>query len=1228
MTRNQNQSGFIPALLLLLAVSGFLTLGVGGYKYLAKERLKNTPQVSVSTQETEKTEPTSLVQSSTPQVAGLSTTTPEVKTIVRTQKLSTEQVRLAVADEMKALLAQGLLQGPKGEKGDKGGSVATPDSVNNLGQVLGISTQAQSTPLPQYAPIFYNPGNPQTLQSPISSIGATNITTDKLSVNQNFTVTGNSSLNGNISVTGSISSSGVEASIARNVTAGRVDSSDLLTMNGGGSFYNENQHWVQVGSDGYPRFVYIANGYTEVRFVQCTNSDCSTKVNTVLVTNSNGVDAPTLKIGTDGYARISYITYDSPNQLHYIKCTNASCSSNTDTLVDVSNSTGLTNFYTATLAIGADGYANILYDNYGASKALKLAQCTNEACSTKNLTTLTTSTGYLENSQIQMASDGFARIAFVDEGSPNQIRYIKCTNASCSANSNNLVFSAAGSLYYISMELGLDGFGRIFFSESSGGGYQYIQCTNDLCTSKALTTIEASSTSFGVSARVSSDGKVSLLHSRGNGSPLIYTKCLSDDCVTKTTTVISSTAGGAPLSFAFDTSNLPHIFYAKSSGGTILSYTKFGTSNGVPVINNAGSSLGSSSNPYSNLYANGLSLYEDTYLLSSRGVLNIGASSSAFDGTTNGYFNGSSSGTQIAVNASSSFGGNFIDLQQAGSSKFKVSSAGVTVQGINTTIQNGQLIVTSDATGDTQLAQIISTNNVGKTTALWTANSASAFHPNSGLLYGPELQIFADGNAGAGKINFYTNAASAWVDIPKVTFTNTGIVAIGLGNTAPDSSTKLHVSGHTRIDGGLCIRNATACPSYSNGRLYVDTAGTVGGDDPGDVFDIAEMYAADSVSAGDVITADSTVGRVKKTTEFGELELPSVTKAKKAYTNILGVVSTRPAITIAGHYVITGPDGQKENADLAQVALTGRVPVKVSTENGEIQIGDYLTSSKLFPGYAMKATRSGEVIGQALEPYISTEAGKVLVFLKPGYQVINNTFVLDVEDGQLTSQIFKIETNNQDTALLVNQKGSGNLLTLQRDGTDSFIVKNNGSVYLSSNIQEVALPVLNVSNQDKKLFVVYASGNIEITGNIKVAKDTAGTAVVKMGDNRAEVVFQTAYQTIPKITLAPVGSFIPYFIEHKTEAGFTIVLKEPAPSDISFDWIALEQPQETQSNSKLLIESFAPANPEPVVNEAKEQDLEPVATPEPEENKEIKTDKPTEQTPEQTLPEPEKPKTE
>ncbi|MCF7888213.1 MAG: hypothetical protein K9L76_02940, partial [Candidatus Omnitrophica bacterium] len=69
----------------------------------------------------------------------------------------------------------------------------------------------------------------------------------------------------------------------------------------------------------------------------------------------------------------------------------------------------------------------------------------------------------------------------------------------------------------------------------------------------------------------------------------------------------------------------------------------------------------------------------------------------AWDGSTSGYFAGSSYGTIIAANAASGFSGNLIDLQVAGISKFSVDSEGNIVN-TGSSSSSGQTVITSTST--------------------------------------------------------------------------------------------------------------------------------------------------------------------------------------------------------------------------------------------------------------------------------------------------------------------------------------------------------------------------------------------------------------------------------------------------------------------------------------------------------------------------------------------------
>ena len=112
-----------------------------------------------------------------------------------------------------------------------------------------------------------------------------------------------------------------------------------------------------------------------------------------------------------------------------------------------------------------------------------------------------------------------------------------------------------------------------------------------------------------------------------------------------------------------------------------------------------------------------------------------------------------------------------------------------------------------------------------------------------------------------------------------------------------------------------------------------------------------------------------------------------IRKSTKAYdAKSLGIISTKPGL------VIGAADGEGKPV---VVGLSGRVPVKVSTKNGDIHPGDYITTSDI-PGVGMRATRAGHAIGKALTGFVGGAEGTVMVF-------IQNTYFDGVYDDVITA---------------------------------------------------------------------------------------------------------------------------------------------------------------------------------------------------------------------------------
>ena len=88
-------------------------------------------------------------------------------------------------------------------------------------------------------------------------------------------------------------------------------------------------------------------------------------------------------------------------------------------------------------------------------------------------------------------------------------------------------------------------------------------------------------------------------------------------------------------------------------------------------------------------------------------------------------------------------------------------------------------------------------------------------------------------------------------------------------------------------------------------------------------------------------------------------------KARGPSTGLaVGVITSVPAITLANEPGAVGEDPRP------LLALMGRVPVKATTENGPIRVGDLLVSSST-PGAVMRCDEpegcSGTLVGKALE---------------------------------------------------------------------------------------------------------------------------------------------------------------------------------------------------------------------------------------------------------------------
>jgi len=165
--------------------------------------------------------------------------------------------------------------------------------------------------------------------------------------------------------------------------------------------------------------------------------------------------------------------------------------------------------------------------------------------------------------------------------------------------------------------------------------------------------------------------------------------------------------------------------------------------------------------------------------------------------------------------------------------------------------------------------------------------------------------------------------------------------SVGIGTTAPGANYKLDVAGQIHTSGGIVFPDGNIQTVAYTGTCGADYAEAV------DVTGDRTKY-----EPGDILVIDP--------------DAPGkFLKSNQAYSTLVaGIYSTKP-----GFVGRKQPATPETSATEVPMAMVGRVPTKVSAENGPIKVGDLLVASSTL-GHAMKGTDrsllTGAVVGKAL----------------------------------------------------------------------------------------------------------------------------------------------------------------------------------------------------------------------------------------------------------------------
>jgi hypothetical protein len=351
---------------------------------------------------------------------------------------------------------------------------------------------------------------------------------------------------------------------------------------------------------------------------------------------------------------------------------------------------------------------------------------------------------------------------------------------------------------------------------------------------------------------------------------------------------------------------------------------------------------------------------------------------------------------------------------------------------------------------------------------------------------------------------------------------------------------------------------------HTSGNIYAASAVFGTSTNPGDLAERVDIASDDIVEPGDVMVVD--------------MNNPDTYRRSNGPNeqSVAGVISTNPSIVV----------GNGKTDYTAVMAMVGRVPLKVSSENGVIDRGDLLVTAST-SGYAMKYDPKKDqnekmigVIGVALEPF-SAQKGKILALIRTGW--INSRFetIAKLKDNisqlAVAQGIMLSSTSTASLSVTNNNNGqlsyTGGNLNLGGNMLLSVSSVNDKSSRWSIDEFGHFITRFTTSQGEKEMFsiqsptseFVFSSSSQLIAGEVKIIFDQAVQDVI---DFSAPLKIN--------VTLTS-GEAKGIYVSEKNAQGFTVKELDNGKSGATFDWIVVAKRKEDVSNLNL-NETISPSD--------------------------------------------------
>jgi hypothetical protein len=966
-----------------------------------------------------------------------------------------------------------------------------------------------------------------------------------------------------------------------------------------------------VGGDGFPIVAYYSSSTHGLMVTHCTSTNCSTADSPVQV---DGLDEDvgtfaSMVLGADGFPSIVYYSVSSTN-LRFAKCKNFGCTVAVTSTLDATAESGTY----ASMAIGVDGNPIVAFNR---SNFLAVTHCLDPYCTNSVVKTTNGTTG--KHIKIVIKGDGNPFMVYTLEA--NKVVYGNCSDTACATLSNFSDLSNA--------QTSKNGFSAVvvnrigapvvfYYSGSFTNDTRTRACTDATCTtltSETTLLIPTNGTVFNMpegpwfSAALAADGNPMFSYFVNNGtsvSPKIV-HCNQKDCSDTSQQALPfgnsdgfTYTNGQSLIKSKD--GVPMDFFYKSNTGDLMVWRGCANanSNGGCALNESvalsGSSLGSRGQYFYLIYSreiyakqaylSGFDLAE-SYLTDDTSLL-PGDVVALDKRNPNRVVKADINDNAVAIGIVSTKPGLLLTewgpddpIFTSGTKMVSLALAGrvpLAVSSANGPIAVGDKLTASDVPGVAVRAlagqpsigyamENYFSAGVGSITAFVNLDSSGAAGTNAfqaltldtankkvvlGSSSTPyDLSLTGDLSMISTSLNTLSFSTTTLLTTQVADFENAKAFILNAQNFAPTSTPD-------RILFSLRSHNTPVFSVGANGDVnaagnYYGQSATFGSStNPGDLAERVDIAADDLVEAGDVMIVDPNSPDTYR-------------RSGGAYdAAVAGVISSNPTIVV----------GKGKTDYTANLAMVGRVPVKVTNENGSIKRGDLLVASSQ-AGYAMKydptldnSQKMVGVIGIALDPFSGT-SGKIPALIRTGWAYSQNKNITSLQTS--VEQIASIAGINLST-------GQSELKVSAQNGKLGY---QGGDLDLQGH---VVVNVAAITAKDKK-WSIDASGHFITHLTTSVGTQdmfamqspssefvfSSSTALVR---GEARVIFDQGIQdivdpTVPlkvTVTLTSAGSKGIYVAEKTTE-GFVVKEIDGGTGTATFDWIVVARRREEQKNS-------------------------------------------------------------